>query len=313
MPPFRRSARRGGTRMAALAVAVAALSVLPVRAEPLVVSHAQGETALEGVPATVVVTDWAAFDNLDALGVPVAGVPASATPPYLADRIGAEVPRVGSLQEPDIEAIAAAAPDLVVVANRSRASYPILSALAPTIDATLDNADIVGGVKASLARYGAIFGRETRAAELSAALDAKVAEARGAAGGRGTGLVVVANGGRLGVYGPGSRVAWIHDALGVPSPIGAVDDRNHGGDAISFEYLLQVDPDWLFVVDRDAGIGNEGAARATLDNELIRTTTFWRRNQIVYLDPAAAYITMHGYSGLMRLLDQVVAGYRGGT
>ncbi|WP_182086408.1 siderophore ABC transporter substrate-binding protein [Aureimonas sp. ME7] len=298
------------TRLSA-ALGLFALLASPAAAEPVMVHHAQGETRIDTVPERVVVTDWAAFDNLQALGVPVAGVPGSALPPYLADLVPADAPRVGSLQEPDIEGIAAAEPDLVIVASRSRTAYPTLSQLAPTIDATIDNADIVSGVKENLAKYGSLFGREARAGELAAALDAKVAEAREAARGKGTGLVVVTNGGRLGVYGPGSRVAWIYDALGIPSVFGTVDDANHGGDAVSAEYLLETNPDWLFVVDRDAGIGHAGAARATLDNELIRRTTFWQRNQIVYLDPAAAYVTMHGVTGLMLLLDQVIAGYRG--
>lgn len=301
-------------RIAVLLVSVASAGVAsPTFAEPVTVRHAKGEMTLDASPQTVVVTDWAAFDNLHALGVPVAGVPASATPPYLAPLVPEETPRVGSLQEPDIEGIAAAEPDLVIVANRSRRAYETLSQLAPTLDMTLDNADIVGGVKASLAQYGAIFGRQARVAALIAALDAKVKEAREAATGRGTGLVVVTNGGRLGVYGPGSRVAWIYDALAVPSMFAGVDDGDHGGDAISAEYLSEKNPDWLFVVDRDAGIGQEGSARATLDNELIHGTTFWRKNQIVYLDPAAAYVTMHGVTGLMRLLDQVIEGYRGGA
>jgi iron complex transport system substrate-binding protein len=265
---------------------------------------------LDGVPAKVVVTDWAAFDNLDALGVPVAGVPGSATPPYLAGRIGANVPRMGSLQEPDAEAIAAEAPDLVIVASRSRTALPTLSQIAPTVDMTVDNADLVGGVRARLLDYGRIFGREARAGELVAALDAKLAEARAAMAGKGTGLVLVVNGGRLGVYGTGSRVAWVYDAVGVPSVLGEVDDRDHGGDAVSFEYLLERNPDWLFVVDRDAGIGDTGTAREVLDNELIHGTTFWRKNQIVLLDPAAAYVTMHGHSGLMRMLDQIIARAR---
>ncbi|ALN75220.1 siderophore ABC transporter substrate-binding protein [Aureimonas sp. AU20] len=281
-----------------------------VSAAPITVPHAQGETVLPGVPTKVMVTDWAAFDNLEALGVPVSGVPASATPPYLAGRIGADAQRIGSLQEPDMEAIAAAEPDLVIVASRSRTALPTLSQIAPTLDMSVDNADLVGGVKASLQTYGRVFGREARAGELVAALDERIAQARAAMAGKGTGLVLVVNGGRLGVYGPGSRVAWIYDALGVPSVLGDVSDRDHGGDAVSFEYLLERNPDWLFVVDRDAGIGNEGTARQVLDNELIHGTKFWAKNQIVFLDPAAAYVTMHGYSGLMLMLDQIIARAR---
>lgn len=277
-------------------------------AQDITVTHPQGETAITGVPETVMVTDWAAFDNLDALGIEVDGVPGSNAPAYLADSVPADAERIGSLQEPDIEAIAAANPDLVIVASRSRTSYPTISEITATIDSSVDNLNLIEGVKENIALYGEIFDVEDRAAELIADLDAKVAEAAAAAEGKGTGLVIVTNAGNLGIYGPDSRVAWIYNSLGFPSVFDDVDDSDHGGDAISFEYLLETNPDWLFVVDRDAGVGNEGAARQLLDNELIHQTNFWQNDHVIFLDPQAAYITMHGYSGLSLMLDQVIEG-----
>lgn len=294
-----------------LSVAAVSLALTAgASAQDLTVAHAQGETTINGVPETVFVIDWAAFDNLTALGVAVAGVPGSNAPAYLADSIPSDVENVGSLFEPDIEGIAASQPDLVIVAGRSAPSYPVLSELAPTIDLTVSNiGGIVDGVKGNLAKLGEIFDVEEKAEGLIANLDAKVAEASALAADKGTGLVVVTNAGNIGIYGPDSRVAWVYNDLGVPSVFDEVDDRDHGGDSISFEYLLETNPDWLFVVDRDAGVGNEGAARQLLDNELIHQTTFWQNDQIIYLDPQAAYITMHGYTGLMLMLDQVIAGY----
>lgn len=280
-------------------------------AQDLTVSHAQGETTLNGVPQKVFVIDWANYDNLKALGVKIAGAPNSNAPGYLADQIDGDLFPVGSLFEPDVEGIAAEQPDLVIVAARSSTSYDILSQIAPTIDLTVSNASIVDGVKGNIETLGEIFGIEDRAAELNAELDAKVAEARAAAEGKGTGLVIVTNAGNIGIYGPESRVAWIYNELSFPSVFDNVDDRDHGGDAISFEYLLETNPDWLFVVDRDAGVGNEGAARQLLDNELVHQTTFWQEDNIVFLDPQAAYISMHGYQGLHLLLDQVIAGLNG--
>lgn len=288
-----------------------ALAAGAVQAEPITIPHAQGETTLEAVPQTVMTSDWATFDNLAALGIPVTGVPSSNVPHYLAGKVAADVERIGSLQAPDIEAIAAAGPDLMIVASRSRTSYPTLAPIVPTIDASVDNSDIIGSLKHNLETYAAVFGAEARAAELIAALDARVAEATAAAAGRGTALVIITNGGRMGVYGPESRVSWIYNTLGVPSVFDDVDDRDHGGDAVSFEYLLETNPDWLFVVDRDAGIGGEGAARALLDNELIHQTTFWKNDQTVYLDPTAAYVSMNGYDAVMLLLQQVIDAYEG--
>lgn len=295
-----------------LAVAFSISLIMPglAAANTFTVPHSQGETVIEGTPQTVMVTDWAAFDNLTALGVQVAGIPGGNVPDHLADKVTDHMVRLGALKEPDIEGIAAAKPDLVIVAGRSRTSYPTLSKISPTLDMSVDNGALLDGVKASLVTLGRIFDREARAAELIADLDAKVEEARVAAAGKGTGLVIVTNAGKIGVYGPQSRVSWIYNTLDIPSVFDTVDDRDHGGNAINFEYLLKTNPDWLFVVDRDAGVGNKGAAHQLLDNELVHRTSFWKNNRIVYLDPAASYVTMHGYDALMLLLDQVIAGYK---
>lgn len=296
------------TATAVVALAASLALTAGASAQDITVEHPQGETTITGVPETVFVIDWAAFDNLTALGVEVDGAPGSNVPSYLAGDADGELVNVGSLFEPDFETIAASEPDLVIVAGRSAATYPTVNQIAPTIDMSVNNTDIIAGVKGNLATLGEIFGIEDRAAELTADLDDKIAQARAAAEGKGDGLVLVTNAGNLGVYGPDSRVAWIYNELGIPSVMDRVDDGDHGGDAVSFEFLLETNPDWLFVVDRDAGVGNDGAAKQLLDNELMHQTTAWQEDQIIYLDPQAAYITMHGYSGIMLLLDQVIEG-----
>ncbi len=302
----------GSIPAAVLGLALAAtMPTAGLQAKEITVTHPQGETVITGTPQTVITTDWAVFDNLDALGIAVAGVPSSNTPGYLADRVSDDLLRVGSLQEPDVEGIVAENPDLLIVAARSRTSYPTFAPLLPTIDASVDNNDLIASVEAQITLFGEIFDVEDAAARLVENLDAKVAEAREAVAGQGSALVIVTNGGKLGIYGPGSRISWAYNELGLPSVFDTVDDSDHGGDAISFEYLLETDPDWLLVVDRDAAVGNEGAARQLLDNELIHETGFWQNDRIIYLDPEAAYITMHGYHALMLLLDQVIAGFTG--
>jgi iron complex transport system substrate-binding protein len=294
--------------LAALVAGALAMTSL-TQAQEIVVTHAQGETTLPGVPTKVLTSDWAAFDNLHALGVPVAGVPASNAPSYLQGFVAADALQIGSLFEPDFEGIAASGSDLYIVGARSREAYATAKDILPTIDLSIDNADIIAGIEGNLTKLGEVFGLQDKAAELNAALDAKVAEVKAAAEGKGKALILVTNAGNLGVYGPDSRVAWIHNQLGIPSAMENVKDGDHGGDSVSFEFLLEANPDWLFVVDRDAGTGEStGAAAALLDNELVNQTTAAKEGHIVYLDPQASYITMHGYSGVMLLLDQVLAG-----
>jgi iron complex transport system substrate-binding protein len=296
-------------RTTALA-AIAALSLAPAFAQEKVITHPQGETTITGVPETVLVQDWAVFDNLDALGIVPDGLLTSNAPSYLADSIPADVINIGAIFEPDFEAIAAAEADIYLVAARSAAAYETSKDIVPTVDLSIENTAIVEGVKANLTKLGDIFAVEDKAAELIATLDAKVAEVKAAAEGKGTALVLVTNAGELGVYGPDSRVSWVYNELGMPSALDSVNDGDHGGDAVSFEFLLEINPDWVFVVDRDAGTGeNAGAAAALLDNELFNQTTAAQEGQVVYLDPQAAYITMHGYQGLMLMLDEILEAF----
>jgi iron complex transport system substrate-binding protein len=307
------------TRTAALAAATLVAMTGLAAAQDITVTHAQGETTLPGVPDKVLVQDWATFDNLHALGVTVAGVPTGNTPSYLSEFVAADALQIGSLFEPDFEGIAASESDVYFVSARSAEAYTTAKDILPTIDMSLaDNSDIIGGIKGNLVKLGEIFGKQAEAETLNAALDAKVAEAKAAAEGKGNALVLVTNAGNVGVYGPDSRVAWIHNQVGIPSAMADVEDGDHGGDGVSFEFILETNPDWLFVVDRDAGVADgaaEGdvnaAAKALLNNELVNQTKAAQSGHIVYLDPQPAYITMHGYTGVMHLLDQVIAGLNG--
>ncbi len=290
----------------ATAMAVAAPAAF---AADVTVTHAQGETTVSGVPAKVLTSDWAAVDNLHALGVAVAGAPASNAPSYLDGGVPADAIQIGSLFEPDFEGIAAAEADLYIVASRSREAYATGKDILPTIDLTVSNTDIIAGIKDNLTKLGEVFELQAKAAELNAALDAKVTEVKAAAEGKGNALILVTNAGKIGVYGPDSRVSWLHNQVGIPSAMANVKDGDHGGDSVSFEFILETNPDWLFVVDRDAGTGETaGAAAALLDNELVNQTKAAQAGHIVYLDPQASYITMHGHTGVMLLLDQVLAG-----
>lgn len=298
--------------LAVLAGCTGPAPTTPVEAnagEGIQVVHQQGEITLVAQPQRVIVQDIAVLDILDALGVDaVIGVPGGNLPDYL-QHYGAEpYLKTGTLQEPDYETISAANPDLVIVASRSRTKLSELAGIAPTIDLSVDNASLVEGVKQNIEILGRIFGREARAAELTAELDARFAELRERTADAGTAMVLVTNAGRLGVYGANSRLSWVFTEAGFSPVMSEVDDRFHGGDSVSFEFILEANPDWLFVVDRDAGVagGEAAAARALLDNALVRQTSAWQQDRVVYLDPVPAYVVMHGFTSVIHLADQVL-------
>ncbi|MGH3946510.1 MAG: ABC transporter substrate-binding protein [Pseudonocardiaceae bacterium] len=104
---------------------------------PRVVQHAMGSTEITGNPARVVVLDTGELDSVVALGItPVGAVRADATTglqSYLADR-AQNVTMVGTINDPNLEEIAALQPDLIL-SNKVRHEqlYGKFSDIAPTV------------------------------------------------------------------------------------------------------------------------------------------------------------------------------------
>lgn len=275
--------------------------------EPVSIEHPQGTLELEALPETVVTFDLAALTVLDEIGVEVTGVPKSNLTGDLQQYADDRYLDVGTLFEPDYEAVAAAGPDLIVVAGRSAAAYPELAEIAPTIDLSNDWEDFAGSVTANDAKLGEIFDKEGEVAALVEELDTKTAAVAEAAEDAGDALIVLTSAGEVTAYGPGSRFGFLHDALGVTPAVEDVEEATHG-EAISFEFIRDTDPDHLFVVDRDAAIG-EGTenAEAVLDNELVAGTTAGQEGQITYVDATSWYIVNGGTPTLIDIADEVGA------
>ncbi|WP_232831453.1 siderophore ABC transporter substrate-binding protein [Pseudogemmobacter bohemicus] len=291
-------------------LALPALTV-PALAEPVTILHSQGETTIDAPVEKVLILDVNALDIAAALGAEPAGVLGSNIPAYMEKFASDSYPKVGTIFEPDYEAIAASGAGLMILGTRTAPAYAQMSQLLPTVDLSLGEKHFES-VKANILSVGQIFGLNDKAAALVADLDARIAYLQQVAPHSGTALILVTNGGKLGAYGPASRLGWIHSELGFAPIEEGIDDRFHGGDVISFEYILERDPDWIFVVDRDAGVGDVGSsAAAMLDNALMAETSAVKNGRLVYLDPQAAYISFGGYTAMTILLGQITDALSG--
>ncbi|MGW1680344.1 siderophore ABC transporter substrate-binding protein [Saccharopolyspora sp. NPDC002376] len=273
----------------------------------ITVNHAQGSTQVPADPKNVVVFDIGVLVTLDELGVPVAGVPTVASLPDSLAKYGTdEYPKVGSLKEPDFEKVNELAPDLIIVANRSAPQYAELSKIAPTVDLTVDNANFLDSVKERTRALGTIFGKQAEIDKRFAELDESVRQVNEMATEKKlSGLVVLTTGGKISGFGPGSRFGIVHDSLGVAPAYEGLSTEKHG-DAISPEFISEVNPDILYVVDRDAAIGEEGkAASQVLDNALVKQTEAARNGKIVYLDPFTWYIAPTGLASVEQMVGAV--------
>ncbi len=302
------AARRWATRTG-MALALSAAAAVCAAQSTTQVKHARGETAVPSKPTKAIVLDLAVLDTLHTLGVDPVGVPSAAKlPPHLSQFADKRYLKAGTMFEPNYEVIHAAAPQVIFVAGRSAPKYDELSRIAPTVDLTVDAKDLVGSVKRNTEMLAALYGKQDEARARLAALDAAIASLKGKAANAGTALIVLTTGGKMSAYGPGSRFGVIHDAFGVKPAAADLNVSNHG-QAISFEFIAQTDPDWLFVIDRDAAIGREGvSAERMLDNELVRPTKAWKNQRVVYLNGFNWYLLgSAGLTAMQQNVDQIAA------
>jgi iron complex transport system substrate-binding protein len=274
-------------------------------AATLKVEHASGSTEVPLRPQRVLVYDLGVLDTLDALGVPVVGVPKWDMPPGLQRYEGPAYAKIGSLFVPDEEAVHAARPDLILIGARTREKYERLARLAPTLDLSTDPKDFYASVMRNARLLGRIFAKEAEVAQRLQRLETSMAQLRQRAATAGSALILLTTGGKISAYGPGSRFGLLHDAFGLRPADPGLRPATHG-QAVSYEYILKTDPDWLFVVDRDAAIGAPGRSAAQLlDNPLVARTKAWRQQRVVYLDPAQLYLTSAGLRAEQQIVDAV--------
>ncbi|WP_455482661.1 siderophore ABC transporter substrate-binding protein [Bartonella sp. B35(2025)] len=270
------------------------------------IDHASGTTSVSNSPQKVIVFDLASLDNMNRLGIKtIVGVPEGKKPIYLQQFNDVKYEKIGTVFEPDYEKIATLQPDLIVISARTQSKYKDLSKIAPTIDLTVGNQDPLKDIERNVTIIGKIFGKEKEAQQEITKLNANLAEARNNTQGKGTGLILMTSGGKINAFGPQSRFDILHSKFGITPATNKLTVERHG-QLISPEFILETNPDWLLVIDRDAAIEREGQSAAQiLDNELVKRTIAGKQNQIIYLDSWSWYRAGGGLTGLNEAAQQI--------
>ncbi|MGX1313321.1 iron complex transport system substrate-binding protein [Streptomyces calvus] len=134
----KKAVAQGGDDFADAAVKTAAMGTDAEPGEwPRTITHAMGETELKAQPRRVVVLDVGELDNVVSLGIePVGLAPTEGSPElpsYLKDDAGSPK-NVGTINNLNLEAIAALEPDLILGSQlRAADKYDELSQIAPTV------------------------------------------------------------------------------------------------------------------------------------------------------------------------------------
>lgn len=260
-------------------------------------------------PEKVVVFDNSALDTMDQLGVGdrVVGAATDNLPSFLAAY--KKVESAGGIKEPDLEKINAMQPDLILISGRQKDFKEQLAKIAPTLYLSTDNTDTWHSIQSQIQSIGAIFGKEAAAQTAIDTLQTKIDSiAKQASASQEKALVLLVNEGSLSAYGAGSRFSIVHDTFGFAQADEQIEASTHG-QSVSYEYVIEKNPDVIFVIDRTQAIGGDDSKNNVAENELVKETTAGKNGKVILLDPAVWYLAGSGIESVDIMADNVAKAF----
>ncbi|MGS2618145.1 ABC transporter substrate-binding protein [Micromonospora sp. LZ34] len=216
------------------------------------ITHAMGTTKVPAEPKRVVVLDTDKIDTALSLGVTPVGAAtageAKSWPTYFGEEKLASIKEVGVLTEPDLEAINALKPDLILGSKfRQEKFYDELAAIAPTV--FTEKVGITW--KENFLLDGKALGKEQQAKDLLAGYEARAKEFGAKLGDAATRKISIVRfmPTEIRVYGPDSFSGIVigDTGLGRPERQQLVGKEDRRMDRVSPERISEVDGDVIFV------------------------------------------------------------------
>ncbi|MBB3141536.1 ABC transporter substrate-binding protein [Halomonas organivorans] len=253
----------------------------------------------------VVSFDWGAADTLAALGLEdhLVGLPHQAAPAYVADLLDGRAD-VGGLKTPDLAAVAAADPDLILVTGRQSAALEDLEALAETQDVSMGEGDYFEALSAKVTGLAERFGAEARAAERLAALHDEIEAARASLPDDLEAVVVTHNDGHYSLR----EEPVVGELLQIAQPAlpASVEPMSRGTRTftpLTPAAIGEMAPDALLVVDRSAAIGATPLDVTSLEEAL--AAEGGEAIEVTVLSPALWYLSGDGLQSVRAQVQEV--------
>lgn len=279
--------------------------------ETVEIEHAVETIEVPRNPDRFVVLDFSMLENLDALGLKPVGVPKLAMPKYLEHyKNDREVEDVGTIAETNLERINELRPQLIFSGYRLLEQYDDIKRIAPTVQPANDGSAPFETLKTNLDYIATIFDKEQEAKKLYDKLMQKANNLKDQAADQElTALVIMHNKGKFSAYGKGSRFGIIHDFVGIKEAVEGLTTHRHGN-VVSSEYILEANPDVLFVIDRNTAIASGNPLdKSFVENALVKQTNAYKNGKIIYLDSQAWYLAGVGLQSLDIMLDEIAQAF----
>ena len=272
------------------------------QAEPAMIMDTRGNHIT--IPAkldSIVATDNRIFETLSDRGVKLSAAPVNLISSEIAYKKDSSIVNLGSHKEPDLEAVVAAQPDLILNGQRFGQYYEDFQKLVPDAVIVDTNIDEEKPYDEELIRQtetlGQIFGKEAEAAKLVDDFKASIERVKAADDPSQKVMGVITSGGEINYAAPhtGRSLGPIFDILGLTPALSTEGSTDHEGDNISVETIADSNPDLILVMDRAAATSANSGEDYTPANELLansaalKNVTAVKNGNIAYM-PQDTYV-----------------------
>lgn len=273
----------------------------------ITIEHELDTVTLDTEPKNIIVFDYGILDALDFLDEDIIGLPKGSLPSYLEKYKGEEYTDVGTLKEPNFETIFELEPDLIFISGRQATLYDEFKKIAPTVYLSIDGGNYLNDFKHNMDILGKIFDKAEVLNEEVEKVELGIEKLNNIATDKNiNALFIMANDGSLSAFGKGSRFGILHDEFGLAPADAGIEVTTHG-QKISYEYILETNPDFIFVMDRAVIAGGETSAAKSMDNDLVRSTKAYENDNILYVNPYTWYVSSGGITGTWDMVNEIKA------
>ncbi|MEK3943005.1 ABC transporter substrate-binding protein [Paenibacillus sp. FSL H3-0310] len=277
---------------------------------PVTISHMKGEYTLTEKPKVIAALDVKFVDQLLAIGEHpagsvVAGAKDAKFPEYLSEQLG-DVKVLGTRDEPNLEAIVAMNPDLILMTDFQEQVYDSVSKIAPTIVL-----DFYEDWRDTSATIGMITGKQAEAKVVRQAYEDKIVGLReqlSAKLGDETVALIRPRPEGIRVHGPEHRTGSIlYEDLGLNIPAFVQEIKDDTSVEISMETIADIGADHYFLLS-DELFAKEAEAMA---NSPVWKSHDAVKNNRVYNVNSTLWIAYYGPIALNIIVDQTAQALLG--
>lgn len=270
-------------------------------------------------PTRVAVYDLSILDTLDYIGLGKLGITDLALakgnlPAKLSKFSDKKYKNVGTLFDLDEEELIKFDPQVVIIGGRSLRNYSRIKEILPhasVVGFDLPQENFFQVVKESLEKLGKIFDQhQEEFTNLMTLIDQKIIETKEKIQVDKKVLFVSISSRSFSVYADRGRFSVVFDneyGFGFPGILDSEDMINKvHGEIVNPEFIKDINPDILFVLDSDSARGNTSTLQetlATLDDSINAI----KNNQVLLVDPFAWYIMPGGVSSVLTMFDDVLS------